>query len=492
MLQKMERNKRLSWHVLIPIAVSVLILMICTKSSFLYPMNDWVDVNCYFTVGRGVKHGLIPYLDLYEQKGPLVYFLYALAAWISEDSFIGVFCVECVCFALFLHFSGRTALAISRSKGTYLLTVSVLGLAVPLSKAFSHGGSAEELILPVLALGLMTVMEAMEAGRGLSCREAVLLGICTFIALFSKYTFCGLFAGLALLVLIFYVAKGRGRELPMLIGAFLAGVLLPTGVLILWFWTHGALWAMIKAYFVNNLALYSKTVSGGRYDPPLANLLNNLSWSVPGVIGLVLLWGRRGKRWEAAAALSGAVCLFVFTYISGRRYPYYALVLSVFACIGFGCAAEWLCRREKHRKMLEKGMAAASILAVLAGPLLAYKISGNTYLLGASKDEMPQYRFAEIIGQAEDQSLLNSGFLDGGFYFAAGVLPSEPFFCTLNIRLDEMEEALEESIAQGKTAFVVTRSRELKHGSRYRLVDSCSYPFEGRTWKYYLYQRIDG
>ena len=55
---------------------AVLSLTVCTKSSFLYPLNDWVDVHCYFTVGRGILHGMVPYRDLYEQKGPLVYFLY--------------------------------------------------------------------------------------------------------------------------------------------------------------------------------------------------------------------------------------------------------------------------------------------------------------------------------------------------------------------------------------------------------------------------------
>ena len=48
---------------------AVLSLTVCTKSSFLYPLNDWVDVHCYFTVGRGILHGMVPYRDLYEQKG---------------------------------------------------------------------------------------------------------------------------------------------------------------------------------------------------------------------------------------------------------------------------------------------------------------------------------------------------------------------------------------------------------------------------------------
>ena len=106
-------------------------------------------------------------------------------------------------------------------------------------------------------------------------------------------------------------------------------------------------------------------------------------------------------------------------------------------------------------------------------------------------NEMPQYRFAEIIRQQEDQTLLNDGFLDGGFYFAAGVLPSDPFFCTLNIDLPQMETSMQDSIRQGKTAFVITRSQKLRNSGAYRLADEASMVFEGRNWTYYLYQRAN-
>ena len=44
-------------------------------------------------------------------------------------------------------------------------------------------------------------------------------------------------------------------------------------------------------------------------------------------------------------------------------------------------------------------------------------------------------------------------------------------------------------IRQGETAFVITRQRPLQDAAAYRLADECSMVFEGREWKYYLYQR---
>ena len=129
---------------------------------------------------------------------------------------------------------------------------------------------------------------------------------------------------------------------------------------------------------------------------------------------------------------------------------------------------------------------------LLLNPWAALRLSQNTYLMQVPREDMPPYRFAQIIRQSEDQTLLNYGFLDGGFYFAAGVQPAGPYFCTLNISLPDMEKALDDSIRQGKTAFVITRSRPLKDSGPYRLADEAEMTFEGRVWKYYLYQRSGG
>ena len=93
-------------------------------------MNDWVDVNCFFTMGRGILDGLVPYRDLYEQKGPVLYFVYAIIALFSRDSFFGVYLLEVITFALFLYFSGKLAqLYLGSSRVVYFL-ITILAAAV--------------------------------------------------------------------------------------------------------------------------------------------------------------------------------------------------------------------------------------------------------------------------------------------------------------------------------------------------------------------------
>ena len=483
-----RRIALLAWSFL----CAFVVLLICSKSSPLYPMNDWVDVQCFFTVGRGITQGKMPYLDLYEQKGPVLYLLFALAALISSDSFLGVFILEVFCFGLFLYESVRiAALFIERRRELLFLLPPVMALGVAVSPAFSHGSSAEELFLPTIALFLRIGLTALQEKRPLKRWECFACGLLAGLALWTKYTFCGVFAGGAAALLLWYLATKNGKRLwePAAFG--LLGVLTVTAPILLWFWFRGALPSLWQVYFVNNLTAYASG-TGARHAPPLTALMNNWMWSLPAALGGLFLVLRAKKNWgQALFVLAAAVALGLFTYVNGRTYPYYALILSAFCGLGWAAILWALEKVFSGEVTIRRTVAAAiaSLILLVGCGVAAYRFSGNVYLMAYEKEDMPQYRFAEIIQQAEDPSLLNLGFLDGGFYLASGVEPNSRFFCTFNINLREQDEEHSTMTKTGGVQFVVVRGKK-SPGKNYEQVDQCSFPFEGRSWTYTLYRRI--
>lgn len=71
--------------------LSLFFMLIVTTTSPLYYVNNADDGNIMFTVGKAVLHGLMPYKDLFDQRGPLMYFMNTIASLISYKSFLGVF-----------------------------------------------------------------------------------------------------------------------------------------------------------------------------------------------------------------------------------------------------------------------------------------------------------------------------------------------------------------------------------------------------------------
>ena len=485
---------------------AALFLGICSKSSPLYPMNDWVDVNCFFTVGKSMLHGIVPYAELYEQKGPILYFLYALAALISDRSFFGVYLLEVATFGLFLYFCGKIAeIYLGKTTLRYVI-VAVLAAAIPISQAFAHGGGAEEICLFMLAYSLYSVLHALHEKRLLTFGEAFLNGIFAAGVLYIKFTILGFYIGLALFVILWYLSdRLQWKALFVTIGQFLLGVAALSAVVFGYFLIHNAADDLMRVYFYNNLFLYPQETQGTKLELIkkclTTTLKTNTSYAWMIWLGLLLFAMELHKNWrDLAMALLCFAGLTVGTYWGGRGYTYYGLILSVFAVFGVVAIAKALLLAEvpqwfSRRVSSIPGLRLAALI-VLTGVLLvvSHNKSGNTYLMDYDKDDLPAYQFAETINQVENPKILNYGFLDGGFYFAADVLPNCEFFCTLNINAPDMWEIQRECIQNGDVDFVITRRYTLDTysagSSGYELVDKAAFYFEGMEFTYYLYQRI--
>ncbi len=499
----MRKMKKLHTGLLLcSILVAGCFLLICSKSSPLYPMNDWVDVNCFFTVGKSILHGMTPYLDIYEQKGPVLYLLYAVAAWISEDSFIGVFLLEMASFTLFLYFSGKLAQLYLGDTAAVYLVLPVLACVIALSPAFTHGGSVEQLCLFMIVFGLYSLLRAIRENRAMSFGEAFTNGIFAAMILWIKYTMLGFYIGLALAVLLFYAVRIRSlKALLRVIGQFLLGVAAITLPVLLWFAAAGGLSALFTVYFYNNIFLYtvpSQVPFFLRIASSFATTFcTNLTYSWLLVLGLVWLLHSRRLGLEAVTVLISFLVLLVTTYWGGRCYPYYGLILSAYALFGLiGILYTVLAIARRfgltllHARLVYHSGTALLLIMLL---LLSHSASSNTYLLGYDKHEMPQFLFAETIRQVPNATLLNYGFLDGGFYHAAGVIPNCRFFCTFNVDAPEMWETHERYVEDGLVDFVVTRGTPLHmfgvDCSHYSCVARAQYSFEGVNFIFFLYQK---
>lgn len=486
---------------LLSMLFSALFLGICSKSSPLYPLNDWVDVHCFFTMGRGILEGIVPYRDLYEQKGPVLYFLFALSALISDRSFWGVFLMEAVTYGLFLYFCGRIAAIYLEEKPAVYFITAILGAVIPVSKAFSHGGGAEQLCLFMLAYSLWSVLASLHEKRPLSFWEAFLNGVFAAAVLYIKFTMLGFYMGLALFVLIWYPSeKYSGKALLSTIGQFLLGVGAVSAVVFGYFAIHGAVADFMTVYFYNNLFLYPVETQGSKLEL-IENCLRSTlqyngsySWLITVGIFLFLLQLRSHWR-DLVMALLTFIGLTIGTYWGGRGYTYYGLILAVYTVFGL-IALVKACQIAKLTLSTPLPATVTLFALTLTVALLVnYCLdkSSNTYLMQYDKEDHPAYQFTQTINTVEDAKVLNYGFLDGGFYYAAGVNPSCKFFCTLNIDAPDMWSSQRDAINNGEVDFVITRHYPLSsysaNSSDYQLVDEATFYFEGVDFTYYLYQK---
>lgn len=130
-------------------------------------------------------------------------------------------------------------------------------------------------------------------------------------------------------------------------------------------------------------------------------------------------------------------------------------------------------------------------------------LSPNTRDLGTKKEDLVQYQFAEIIRQTPGATLLNYGFLDGGFYTASGIIPQTKYFCKLNMTVDRYPEMMQEQnryLEEKMVDYVVMEWSEDKNRSQFKLdylrenyemVAEQEGSFDGQGKKYILYRLKD-
>ena len=193
-----QKTQRAVWL----LGIAALVLVWCSKSSPLYAFNDWMDANIFFTMGKSMLHGRVLYRDVFDHKGPVLYLLYGLAACVDNTGFGGVLLLETAAFAAFLWLGLRSAEAIC-GRALHPAWMALPAAAVAASRAFSHGGSAEELLLPLLAAALFGAVSTLRASRPMPLRRVVLHGFLAGCALWLKYTVLGFYLVWAVLLAVF-------------------------------------------------------------------------------------------------------------------------------------------------------------------------------------------------------------------------------------------------------------------------------------------------
>lgn len=469
------------------------VLTICTKSSFLYPFNDWVDANCFFTVGKSMAEGKVLYRDIYEQKGILLYVLHALAYRISADTFFGVYLLEVLAGALFLFFAYKTVRLYAR-RGI-LFWLPWLGALIYASASFCHGDSAEELCMPILTACIYLSERSFRRGKTLSFWNWFVAGVLGGCVLWIKFNLLGFFLGWAL-VPLYRTLRDKGVLSVLRAAAgVLLGVLVPSVPVLVYFLKNDAISDLWTAYFYNNIFLYSAAQDEGQGVLSLLQMLYGrvrifmgiaYPFAVPAFIGLVWYSLVSPAKYRFAPALA-ALLLVPLIFSGSLNLMYYWLAFAPFAVYGLIplCVLTDRLLKQDFRRIT----AALTAVSLVCTGLFAWAFSQNTYLMQYEKEDMPQYQFKEIILSVEDPSLLNYGFLDGGFYTVCDLVPESKYFCTLNIPLEDMFEAMDMQIALGLPDFVVTRSTPLV-SENYICVASANMYFEGVDFDYYLYASV--
>lgn len=497
-IKELEINtSKIKWsHISIIAIFSLITITLISANSPLYPINDNFDVNAYMTMGRGILKGYIPYKDLYDHKGPILFLLYTIAAAISSNSYLGVYVLEIISTFIFLFLYFKTLRIYIGDNAIY--TIPFVIFSIYSVEAIRQGGSLEEFCLPILMYGVYTSIGCAENKKLPDVKTGLIIGITSGCIFWAKFTICGFYLGWIIVPTILAIKNKELNKYFKLLGSIILGVIIPSAISLIYCAANGAIKEMFRIYFFDNIFLYGNSKFSVfafyyiyRYDLFIFALL---------AIGFCF-YSFIGNKFANINLCCMYLASFFFTFCGGKIFKYYPLAFSIFAYPGI-CAcfsiAQYILKKKpnkifiKNKHILLKGI---SLFFTVALFTLMFLLSPNTRLMFVTREYFPQYRFADVISNSgiKNPTVVTYAGLDGGFYLASNVMPATKYYYQPNFNNKIIYEEQDRLITNGLVDFVIAEikpeSELTANFNHYILIDEYKYRSEDGYRVYQLYQK---
>lgn len=428
--------KKGSYLIFLFLLFSFIVCFFNTLNSPFYLFNEWCDPQIYFSIGKGIFNGKVPYKDLFDHKGPLIYFIYGIGYLVSNTSLLGIYLIQSCFWFLSILFAYRTAKLFLSDTSSFI--IALLYTTILYSKS-GAGGSADEFIVPVITISFYYFLSYFNSNyqspKGLY-KIMLIQGFTFAFAFFVKFSVCVFWAPLILAICYRIYTEKKYKQIVFCFMYFMVGFIILAFPFLLYFLLNNAFADFIFAYFTFN-SMYAST--GITIDVVLniavrfVKLTSRFYIAFPLVLlGLAVLIFTKKYIKEKEYKI-GIFFSFVFLYlpiVNSRDHHLYAyIVLYVFAIMGlvyiFGFLDKYLMKKKSNHYPIY----ILSFICILALNIYNQGLLANerSALFCKENCSYGQKEFAEIINKEHNPTLLDLQ-LDKGIYMAADIVPSYKYF----------------------------------------------------------------
>lgn len=417
---------------------TVLVITLFSTCSFLYPLNPWDDAKVYLTIGNAMYSGKELYVDIFDHKGPVLFFLHELAAVFSRNSFTGIYLIELICCFFYLRYSLRIMRLFSASPFTLPLTC-LLGVITYCSDFFSYGDSVEEFSLPILAHCLYYMLRFAKDCHVPTRWQSFAMGLGLALIFWMKFNLLFFYFG-AILALAYIAWKHQQlEELKRVVLWVFVGAVTVTVPVLGYFAVHGTLDALWESYFMVNIFSYHGVSANGEPAFWWFKFVKLFIWALL-MLPVIFL----KERWEVKLLIYATYGVLLLSFATMTVQFYYFLTIFTF----FPILVSYI-RDYKPTLCTYLCMALVCVADAATNWNLVSLLNGT---FSRSVLEM-----AEIINanKSDDSEVLTFSSYDTGIYLYTNHLPPNRNYFLSSILDPEIRQEQADLVASGKIKYLV-------------------------------------
>lgn len=484
------------------ICFCMIIALIVSTTYNLSPFNQYItnqDSSVFLYIGEKMRQGYVPYRDLFDHKGILLYFIQYLGEGLPFDNFAGVWLLEIVNMGI----TAWLLLRISElfTEKTVIKYISLIGVLMICGFQFYSGGNyTEEWALPWGCLAIYIFLKYFNTGV-YRFSEIVWLGIGFAVVAFLRVNMVTVWAAMMPVIFVKLIIERKYKEIWCCASGFLTGLLIVTIPILIYTIVTGCLDDMITCYIRFN---FSYSQDAGKWYH-IIQCIWRFVQLVPFacVLGMIALISKR-KNQLFLLNLYAILFSLPFIYMSGRFDLNYGIILLPFFMPWMVCGIESLyilfekiCKWTFPAKLLENKLIIVGCILVVA---VAFYIQSDQLYLSKETEKIRDY-ILENTNPEEDVLIIGSQGMH--YYFMTDRRTKNKYFYQtppLKISDELCEDFISQMEKQPSDTMVVLKSREYwmertdNLGEIYKYLESLekdgSYLMEDFD-HFFTYQRIE-
>lgn len=245
------------WFPLLFVPIAACFLLLYSFSTSPLFLNEGMDSAVFKTMGLAILKGKVPYVDIFDHKGPILYFINALGQrLISGD--LGILILQVIGLSVALVFLFKTARLFVNDALSFLAVMISLYL---FGGVIQEGDQCEEWMMYFFSVALYYAVSYFvnESDNPHPLKYSILYGFCFGMAFFIRPNDAvALFGGIQMGLFIWLVYKKAYRNAVFNVLCFGVGFLLVAIPVFSYFAYYHAVDDMIYG-----LLVFNKTYSGG-------------------------------------------------------------------------------------------------------------------------------------------------------------------------------------------------------------------------------------